>query len=141
MIFIQSYGIILLEVENYKPKIRQEKQKNIAIFKCFYYYKIIGFIKKTKGNIVLLMKEKERKSMKKKILLIATGGTIASQQAGNGLAPLICAEEILSYITDVYKVCEPEAVQICNIDSTNMEPQHWKLLVRTIRENYSAYDG
>lgn len=79
--------------------------------------------------------------MKKKILLIATGGTIASQQARNGLAPLICAEEILSYITDVYKVCEPEAVQICNIDSTNMEPQHWKLLVRTIRENYSAYDG
>lgn len=79
--------------------------------------------------------------MKKKILLIATGGTIASLKAENGLTPLIQADEILSYIPNVYEFCEPEAIQICNIDSTNMEPKHWKLIVHTIRECYEAYDG
>ena len=79
--------------------------------------------------------------MKKKILLIATGGTIASLKAENGLTPLIKADEILSYIPTVYEFCEPEAIQICNIDSTNMEPKHWKLIVQTIREHYEEYDG
>lgn len=79
--------------------------------------------------------------MRKKILLIATGGTIASLKAENGLTPLIQADEILSYIPNVYEFCEPEAIQICNIDSTNMEPKHWKVIVHTIRECYEAYDG
>ena len=79
--------------------------------------------------------------MKKNILLIATGGTIASKNSDHGLAPLIRAEEILSYIPDVYQICSPAAVQICNIDSTNMEPCHWNLLVDTIRSNYGDYDG
>lgn len=79
--------------------------------------------------------------MKKNILLIATGGTIASQKSEHGLAPLICAEEILSYIPDVYQICNPAAVQLCNIDSTNMEPKHWKMMVQAIRENYENYDG
>ena len=79
--------------------------------------------------------------MKKNILLIATGGTIASKNSDHGLAPLIRAEEILSYIPDVYQICSPAAVQICNIDSTNMEPCHWKLLVDTICSNYGDYDG
>lgn len=79
--------------------------------------------------------------MKKKILLIATGGTIASQNSGNGLIPLIRAEEILSYIPDVYEFCSPSAVQICNIDSTNMEPRHWNMIMKAVRDNYEAYDG
>lgn len=78
---------------------------------------------------------------KKKILLIATGGTIASQKSEHGLVPLICAEEILSYIPDVYEICDPAAVQICNIDSTNMEPKHWKMMMEAVRSNYQEYDG
>lgn len=93
------------------------------------------------GNYNIMEKRKGTEDMKKKILLIATGGTIASKQTGHGLTPLLCAEEILSYIPAVYEVCRPEAVQICNIDSTNMEPKHWKLLIKTIRETYDAYDG
>ena len=79
--------------------------------------------------------------MRKKILLIATGGTIASQKSEHGLAPLIRAEEILSHIPDVCQICNPSAVQLCNIDSTNMEPKHWRMMVRAIRENYEEYDG
>ena len=76
--------------------------------------------------------------MKKNILLIATGGTIASQKSEHGLAPLIQAKEILSYISDVSQFCDPDAIQLCNIDSTNMEPRHWKEMVRAIRDSLQS---
>lgn len=78
---------------------------------------------------------------KKKILLIATGGTIASQRSAHGLKPLIAADEILDFVPQVREFCDPEAIQVCNIDSTNMEPEHWRLIVRAIRERYDSYDG
>ena len=77
----------------------------------------------------------------KKILLICTGGTIASKKTEFGLSPQISAEEIISYIPDVKSICEIEAIQLCNIDSTNMMPYHWQLIVSAIEENYDAYDG
>lgn len=77
----------------------------------------------------------------KKILLIATGGTIASKQGENGLTPLIQAEEMLSFVPEIRGFCEPKAVQVCNVDSTNMEPVHWKKIVRAVREHYEDYDG
>lgn len=77
----------------------------------------------------------------KHILLIATGGTIASKSSQHGLCPQIAAEEILSYVPKVREFCVPEAVQICNIDSTNMDPAHWKQMVETIRQEYNYYDG
>ena len=77
----------------------------------------------------------------KKILLMATGGTIASRHSANGLCPQIDAGEILNYVPQILEFCNAYAVQVCNIDSTNIEPTHWKLMLRTIRENYEAYDG
>ena len=78
---------------------------------------------------------------KKKILLIATGGTIASKKSDSGLKPQITPEELLSYIPSVKKFCDVSVKQILNIDSSNMEPKHWKLMVHTIWENYENYDG
>ena len=69
----------------------------------------------------------------KKILLIATGGTIASKKSENGLCPQIDAGEILAYVPKIREFCEPSAIQICNLDSTNMEPRHWKLMVETVQ--------
>lgn len=80
-------------------------------------------------------------SQKKRVLLIATGGTIASKRSDNGLKPQITPEELISYIPQVQGICEIEAVQLLNLDSSNMEPQHWKLMVHTIKENYDKYDG
>lgn len=79
--------------------------------------------------------------MRKKILMIGTGGTIASKQTENGLAPGLSSKDVLSYIPQVKTVCDVETLQVCNIDSTNVTPKHWKLLVRTIEEHYDAYDG
>ncbi len=77
----------------------------------------------------------------KKILLIATGGTIASRHSRDGLCPQIQAEEILKYVPPVREFCKPSAVQICNIDSTNMNPSHWRLMVEAIRQRYEEFDG
>ena len=77
----------------------------------------------------------------KKILLIATGGTIASHSGKDGLIPNIGAEGLLKSVPEVYDFCQPTAIQIYNIDSTNVTPEHWILLATTIRDNYEQYDG
>ena len=59
---------------------------------------------------------------KKRILLLATGGTIASRKSDNGLKPQITPEELIEYIPQVKEICDVEAVQLLNLDSTNMEP-------------------
>lgn len=79
--------------------------------------------------------------MKKKILLIATGGTIASHLGKEGLIPEIQADALLKCVPEIFEFCEADAVQIYNIDSTNVTPKHWKLLAQTIKDNYERYDG
>ena len=77
----------------------------------------------------------------KKILMIATGGTIASQVGSAGMVPQIKAEALLKCVPEVFEFCQPSAIQIYNIDSTNVTPNHWILLAKTIQENYDDYDG
>lgn len=77
----------------------------------------------------------------KKILLIATGGTIASKSGDLGLKPDMGGANLLDYVPEVRKICTVDAVQIYNIDSTNVTPDHWVKLATTIAENYHQYDG
>ena len=79
--------------------------------------------------------------MRKRILMIGTGGTIASKKTENGLKPGLSSEDILSYIPQVEQVCEVRTMQVCNIDSTNVTPEHWTILSKTIEEQYDKYDG
>ena len=79
--------------------------------------------------------------MKKKILLLATGGTIASLLSEHGLRPGLNAEQILSFIPEIKEECDVDAVQVCNIDSTNMSPEIWKQIVCAIEAKYLYYDG
>lgn len=77
----------------------------------------------------------------KKILLIGTGGTIASKPTEYGLAPGLSPQDILRYIPAVRNICQVDAIQVCNLDSTNVTYEHWKLMTRTIEEKYADYDG
>ena len=79
--------------------------------------------------------------MKKKILLLATGGTIASLLSEHGLRPGLNAEQILSFVPEIKEECDVDAVQVCNIDSTNMSPEVWKQIVCAIEAKYLYYDG
>ena len=77
----------------------------------------------------------------KKILLIATGGTIASEQTGSGLAPRLHPKDLLRYVPDAEHICELDTIQPFHIDSTNVSPAHWLTLTGIIEENYEKYDG
>lgn len=79
--------------------------------------------------------------MKKNILLIATGGTIASKKTEEGLAPQITSEELLDYVPEIKEFCNVDAIQLLNIDSTNIQPEYWVLMTETIEKNYDKYDG
>ena len=77
----------------------------------------------------------------KKILFIATGGTIACGETEAGLAPEITAAQLLSALPQLEGLCEISAVQLFNLDSTNMSPREWTELAVEIQRNYSDFDG
>jgi len=77
----------------------------------------------------------------KKILLIATGGTIASRPTDGGLAPQLCAKDILDCVPQLGSLCRVDALQLMNIDSTNMSPDCWLKIAACVREHYDRYDG
>ena len=73
--------------------------------------------------------------------MLATGGTIASKESGEGLSPAITSAEILSPVPAVGELCQVEAVQLMNLDSTNVGPAHWLEMAAAIREHYEDYSG
>ena len=77
----------------------------------------------------------------KKILLLSTGGTISSKNSGEGLVPSLEPEEMLRYVPEVKSFCDVATKQILNIDSSNIQPEDWLLISRTIREHYDLFDG
>ena len=77
----------------------------------------------------------------RKILLIATGGTIASKPTAGGLVPQITSEEILNYVPQVAQIAEIDTLQLFNLDSTNINWQHWLKIAECIEAHYAKYDG
>ena len=77
----------------------------------------------------------------KKILLIGTGGTIASDVTSDGLVPELTTEQLLAHIPAISEICEVDCVQLLNLDSTNMTPEHWLMMAQCLRQHYARYDG
>ncbi|MDO4170056.1 MAG: asparaginase [Lachnospiraceae bacterium] len=77
----------------------------------------------------------------KKILLLSTGGTIASIQTEHGLMPGHSADNLLSYVPNLNALCEIEYKEIINLDSTNLQPENWIQMAKTIALEQNHYDG
>ena len=77
----------------------------------------------------------------KNILLIGTGGTIVSKETHEGLIPVMNTSELLNSIPELKNICHIDTIQLYNIDSTNITPNHWIEIAHTIQENYDKYDG
>ena len=77
----------------------------------------------------------------KNILLIATGGTIASKDNGNGLTPSIDVNILLDYIPVIRQKCHVTGISLMNIDSSNMDTAHISSISECIMNNYNDYDG
>lgn len=77
----------------------------------------------------------------KKILLLATGGTIASVEGNEGLVPGLSAEELLHYLPETINTLKVDGKILMNIDSTNLQPEHWVKIADAVYQNYHEYDG
>ncbi len=77
----------------------------------------------------------------KRLLLLATGGTIASKEAGDGLEPGYSIQDLLSFLrpqSDYYAI---DAKDILALDSSNMQPEDWIFIAEQIRNHVDRYDG
>lgn len=77
----------------------------------------------------------------KKVLMLGTGGTIASDHTGSGLAPALSVEQLLQGVPEIFTICDVTCRQLFSIDSTNIEPHHWLTISKAIEESYDDYDG
>ena len=77
----------------------------------------------------------------KRVLWIGTGGTIASEAGEGGLAPELNSRELLARIPAVSRLCDVTCIQLMNLDSTNITPQHWLMMAGCIRDHYPDFDG
>ena len=77
----------------------------------------------------------------KHILLIATGGTIACKDAGEGLTPQLTSADLMALVPELAQLCLADAVQLMNLDSTNISYAHWLEMAACIQKHYDQYDG
>lgn len=77
----------------------------------------------------------------KKILLLATGGTIASVESTDGLVPGLSVEELLHFLPESSDQIKIDGKILMNIDSTNVQPEHWVNIVDAVYQHYDSYDG
>ncbi|RYM04751.1 asparaginase [Sporolactobacillus sp. THM7-7] len=76
----------------------------------------------------------------KKILVLATGGTIASTQHQEGLAPGLTIDQLAHYFHHNRDTSVDFQV-LMNKDSTNMQPEDWLAMARVITKKQSRYDS
>jgi len=76
----------------------------------------------------------------KKILMLTTGGTIASVASEEGLTPLGC-DEILRHLGDNAGAFDLTVRELYTLDSTNIQPEEWKVIATEIFAGFALYDG
>ena len=77
--------------------------------------------------------------MKTKILLLTTGGTIASTPSSDGLRPTADGSMLLSFLGPVN--CDIVIRDLLTLDSSNIQPEEWQLMAKTIFAERENYDG
>lgn len=79
---------------------------------------------------------------RKKLLMLTTGGTIASAPTAGGLAPQ-GSQEILSHmgINAELMPFDLEVREILTLDSSNIQPEEWKIIAAAIYDGFVGYDG
>ncbi len=75
----------------------------------------------------------------KKILLITTGGTISSLPSENGLIPADCSESIVRILNDKETTILLKNIMV--LDSSNIQPEEWKMIAEAINETIQSVDG
>lgn len=77
----------------------------------------------------------------KRILLLATGGTIASQLTGEGLAPGLDGAALSRYLGSLADSYAVTVRDILHLDSSNIQPEEWRLIARHVYDAREQFDG
>jgi len=76
-----------------------------------------------------------------RITLLATGGTIASQQTDQGLMPMTAADGILDLMPGLRQLARLSARDVFMLDSSNIQPEEWQLLAQAVSQAAQEADG
>ncbi|MBI4407774.1 MAG: asparaginase [Candidatus Kerfeldbacteria bacterium] len=78
----------------------------------------------------------------KRICLLHTGGTITMfKNAAGVLQPPTSGEYLLEYVPNITKIADIDNVFLFQLDSSDINPRHWKVIAEAIAERYDRYDG
>lgn len=77
----------------------------------------------------------------KHILLLTTGGTIASQKHANGLAPALHGKDMIAQLELGYPDYRFDFEDLLDLDSSNIQPEEWRLIARRVYDALPGYDG
>jgi L-asparaginase len=81
-------------------------------------------------------------TQKTKILILGFGGTIAMVPDSDGvLYPAKSIDEILTIVPSLKEMADITVKQLINLDSTNLNPDHWMMLIDAILKYEKKYDG
>ncbi len=75
----------------------------------------------------------------KKILILTTGGTISSVESRDGLVPQDSHQLLQSILEDENTHVDSQGIMV--LDSSNIQPEEWKIIATKIYENIALYDG
>lgn len=78
---------------------------------------------------------------KKHILLVTTGGTIASAPGEQGLAPAVSGQGLLRMMEPMAGSYRITVREILHLDSSNIQPEEWRIIARSVYEARGQYDG
>ena len=87
------------------------------------------------------MDRQSRADSKPRILILATGGTIASVPAEDGLSPGYSVLELLGWMGAQLDEYDVIARDILQLDSSNIQPEEWQLIAREIAQAADTCDG
>lgn len=76
-----------------------------------------------------------------RFLVVSTGGTIASAQGEDGLAPALTGNELLNYIPALQDFGDIDIHDLLSKDSSNMSPFDWKRIASFLLEQERNYDA
>jgi L-asparaginase len=77
----------------------------------------------------------------KKVLFLTTGGTIACQPTPDGLVPALDGAALVKMVPGLSSLCDITCQELFNLDSSNIEPEHWQILAGAIEKSYFDFDG
>lgn len=80
---------------------------------------------------------------KKRLLFIHTGGTLgmAARSGAGPLEPSSYAANMLSLMRGLETMVEVEGEALCNLDSSDLTPQHWEHIASLVASGLDRFDG